>query len=126
MNKFRVWCKDKNEWEKDECLLRCDGTLFHRVGNNFVQLLPDNHIVERSTGLTDKNEKPIFQGDIILAIYDIGDGCDPRGLRKQTFTLDTWESFVEFIFDVGHGAYVELEVIGNIHDNLDLIESEDE
>jgi len=123
MNKFRVWCKDRNEWEKDECLLRGDGTLFHRVGNNFVQLLPNNHIIEWFTGLLDKNGVEIFEGDKILTTYDIGDGCDPRGLREKTFTLDTWEAFIEFIFDVGHDAYIELEVIGNIH-QPELIESE--
>ncbi len=85
----------------------------------------DPATVGQCTGIPDKNGAEVFGGDIILATYDIGDGCDPRGLREKTIILDTWEAFIEFIFDVGHDAYIEIEVIGNIHDNPELIESED-
>jgi len=52
--KYRVWCENKQEWEKDEVFLSQHGTLFHRdrVGELFP-LKPDSHKVSFFTGLHD-------------------------------------------------------------------------
>lgn len=37
-NKFRVWCKNKNEWEKDTVCITGTGQLFHIHNGNIVPL----------------------------------------------------------------------------------------
>ena len=87
--------------------------------------------VGQFTGLTDKNGKKIFEGDIVKAIqteYDedkeqpivfevkgemiFEDGC--FGLRAK--------HFVDFYATMWQEDNVELEIIGNIHDNPELLE----
>lgn len=64
---FRIWCKDKNEWEKDGVRIDAYGDQYHRKNclYDWVYVRPDNHIVEFSTRLQDANGKEIFQGDIV-------------------------------------------------------------
>lgn len=76
----------------------------------------DLETVGQYTGLTDKNGKKIFEGDI-LAIGENGE-------RYQTVSV----SFKDGAFRVSHYAInllgsrnIESEVIGNIHDNPELL-----
>lgn len=79
--------------------------------------------VGQYTGLTDKNGKKIFEGDIVrfsytgknrgveglaAVIFQNGKFCVEWGWHKDIVCLDGF-------------ANTTLEVIGNIHDNLELI-----
>ena len=64
-NKFRVWCKNKNEWEEHRCAVTTDGKLFHMTSSIMMPLKEENHIVEFYSGLNDHNGKFIFTGDIL-------------------------------------------------------------
>ena len=81
----------------------------------------DEYILEQFTGLVDRNGKRVFEGDIIhVDNYD-----------------DGWNSMVEFkggafAVDVEGKEYdytaigwleYEVEIIGNIHDNPELLEA---
>ena len=82
----------------------------------------DPSTVGQFTGLTDKNGKRIFEGDIVQAHFRTNHS-------KQIFRV-TFDDGM-FIFNNGHvklpvrGIY-GIKVIGNIHDNPELLEDEDD
>ena len=68
--KYRVWCKNKKEYEKDECFLTEDGRLFQLGAyGNMPPLSLDTHIVEQCTGTSINNNELVFEGDIIERTY---------------------------------------------------------
>ena len=80
------------------------------------------------TGLTDKNGTKIFEGDIVRAVL-------PKSNAIPEFVWpDMVVGFSEGAFSAMRGRYctplysfapaVELEVIGNIHENPELMEGE--
>jgi hypothetical protein len=107
--KFRVWCKDHNEWEKDLCVLMPGGSVCHaRRNGELVSLRPESHIAEFYTPVTDKNDRRICVGDIC----QVGD-------EKLEVYFD--DELCEFGFRNSHELFQaqfghEFEVIGNIHE----------
>ena len=125
--KFKIWCKDKNEWEKDKCLLNENGSLYHWGLNGLgMEIKPENHIIVFSTGLTDKNSKEIYEGDII-ATYP--KDKTPRIVKyyegKGAFVMEFGKLYDYFeehrnIQD-DYSVCQKLEIIGNIYENNNLI-----
>ena len=83
--------------------------------------------VGQYTGLTDKNGKKIFEGDILRFDY-IGNNLGVNGVSVCEFENGKfgvkWGYHKEFVCLDGF-ANTTLEVIGNIHDNPELLESGD-
>lgn len=77
----------------------------------------DPSTVEQFTGVTDMDNEPIYEGDIVERYGDRGtiifqDGC---------FSVD-WEDSTNTLFwYASDNLSMDLEVIGNIHDNKDLL-----
>lgn len=128
--KFRAWDKDR------ECFLPVI------VGNTDIK--DDNWIcpltfcevngeknwyhnetceIMQYTGLHDKNDKEIYEGDILsdnsLVIWD---------KRQSSFVMSKEEWLFNHYFGEGvdvENGFADTEVIGNIYDNPELLESEE-
>ena len=126
---FRGKRTDNNNWvEGAFCLKDCDepfGDMLDRP--SIIKYDPpcdgfwfrvDPETVGQFTGLFDKNGKKIFEGDIISGL-------------GNTYVCGWDEGNVEFtVFDgkesfgLAYAAYPCMEVVGNIHDNPELIKNE--
>ena len=111
-----VWIKKLND-EPYQCFI-ISHLAYMEYGefDDTYQVLPET--VGQYTGLTDKNGKRIFEGDIVCfhgELYNeifyivFADGCFRLGRKNgYSYTLQNLCS--------------ALEVIGNIHDNPELLE----
>lgn len=120
--KFRAWDKWGKKWvEKDLMLLIPKGEL-RELTQDGVDFTDDNRYeVVQYTGLKDKNDKEIYEGDIIQTT--IG-GDDFEHNKYRIFWEDKHASFdAENITDKGLliNWWYEIEVIGNIYENPKLI-----
>lgn len=132
--KFRAWDNTNNEWlnkEDAECLtIYLDGS--YEINRGWAKVFPELTI-EQYTGLKDRNGKEICEGDVVRAdVRWFNGGTHPRYFskaivifRQQAFML------VDSIEDTTHNeplwnyASDEVEVIGNIHENPELLGGEE-
>lgn len=122
--KFRIWDKTKNEWlgASDKNSVAFKG--FDLCGETLrLQQLPmdiedkSKYVVEESVDLTDDEGIPIYEGDIIKS------NGDEIGVIKycEGLWLIEWNSVGSS--DLGDFSFEfnALQVIGNIHENPELI-----
>lgn len=137
---YRVWCIDKNQWVKDDCLMNQYGSLMHFDGRHFVLLKEENHIVQWHTGLKDRSGKGIYVGDIIkteksevvttgetlVGLDDWGSPiyspahkikrCTHYGEVKRNYDGQYYVDGSDFSI-----AAIGIEVVGNIYENPELL-----
>ena len=65
MERFKVWCKEQNEWEKHQVVIDSSGNLFHMLPGRWIPLRKDNHVVCWSSGKFDKKGNEIYHGSIL-------------------------------------------------------------
>jgi len=127
--KFRAKRSDTGEWVY--------GDLAHAVritGEWDVPYVPcvriANYDVYEDTigqciGAKDKNRQPIYEGDIVTLIGDIYQVCYDKYLCAFVLCdkdVDIWERIAD---DCPQHTAKDLEIIGNIHDNPELMEGKE-
>lgn len=130
---FRGICTETGDWVKGHYVRLFDdkGNRFHRIYPGYAEsdcgdLYPDWYEVDpetvgQFTGLTDKNGKKIFEGDFVRCIRTM---CDEKPMvghivyDECCFSVQENKTPNQPAMDLCD----DFEVIGNIHDNTELLE----
>ena len=111
--------------EKFTAIMRTDATAYpHCEISGWEEVDPET--VGQYTGLTDKNGKKIFEGDIVHCIARMDEANCVIIFEEGEFRLIPERRYKNYVTGSGyHAIYCfEKEVIGNIHDNPELLQME--
>ena len=111
--KFRVWSEEDKEYRTDLNVFRlhdgkiiCTSPAYSLEGYRFD--------VEQYTELKDKNDKEIYEGDIVSIYKGSKNFAVEQNRGRWEIGLDSlylWQDFCE--------------IIGNVHENPELLEEEE-
>ena len=122
---FRGKRTDNSEWVEGDIIHKCEYRLIGQF-NDFSEyksslVIPES--VGQYTGLTDKNDKKIFEGDIIRV----------DDTENAVVDYDETSAFYMAVFNQAESdfgsliaQYPNVEVIGNVFDNPELLKSNNE
>ena len=117
--KFRIWDIDRKAMLGSQYVIFYDGDFYENYRDLEDGILIENIAVMQSTGLEDKNDVEIYEGDIYRYEYYTGSGVE---YRNRVVEWETTEVAYEGVFHGYELNNYEIEVIGNIYQNNDLLE----
>ena len=135
--KFRAWNNYYKETLSHDDLIEKieEGVEKETIPNHFVRydtcllsaILESEKLQERYelmqfTGLYDKNGTEIYEGDIVFVVYSILDSKEYYGVKfdNGSFVFYNKEQYVNLKIE----NCKDVEVIGNIFDNKELLKTE--
>ena len=131
--KFRAWDKTAKKFV-DDFSLRENGDLqfYNEKTLKWVSMPKERYVLMQYTGLKDKNGKEIYKGDVVRHDYAKGEefpsnglmvvGSEtPDGVRIVGFEMFDSRSSTTYSFDTTGEYDVDVEIIGNIYENPELL-----
>jgi len=121
--KFKIWCMDTKTWIKNEY-----GGYEFTMGDEHVGM--PSYIYVQYTGLKDKNGVEIYDGDIVNQWWRSSFGKDGDkiiGVHKIVFDeqqLAYGSNAGGFWYYLAKMHPMNIEVVGNIHENPELLEKD--
>ena len=116
--KFRAWDKRHNSMEYINDLYWFEENGIHDFND-------DNYIFMQNTGLKDKNEKEIYDSDIVKVTWGSGKivfyeviYCESLGYHYLRDTKNKEDDDIICIYD-----YSQMDVIGNVFNNPELLKN---
>lgn len=122
---FRGKRIDNDEWTEGYLFKQWNRTflLWGMTGDipNMIEVIPET--VGQYTGLTDKNGKKVFEGDVVEYAGSCGEivFAECRG----SFLSREKDMYCEWLSTLPRYGTGIMEIIGNIYDNKDLLEDKE-
>jgi hypothetical protein len=119
--KFRVWDNINKRYEKDLTLIDKDGDLCYQDGHKYCNgEHPEDFTIEQCTGLTDKNGKLIYEGDIVIGSWNtklivFWDAISASYMVKPLNNCGG-DRELHYYSNMDGVLYYNFEIIGNIHE----------
>ena len=124
--RYRAWDKEFKEMVRVDALVFDEQIIKTTYKNgNVVKEDLKNYVLMQSTGLTDKNGKEIFEGDV-LKVTNLSSWLEIVSFNedKAMFVSKETKRKVEEtpLYDLFNTDIFEVEIIGNIYTNPELAE----
>ena len=128
--KFRAWHHELGRLMSVKCMFFHDSEieefeLNDALMNDYITAYPDEIVLMQSTGLKDKNDKEIFEGDILACETD-NEVINLNVFWDEEHALFMFESKKyneqEPLAELVENNTYPFEIIGNIYENPDLLE----
>lgn len=128
--RYRVWHHELGRLMSVKCMFFYDSEieefeLNDALMNDYITAYPDEIVLIQSTGLKDKNDKEIFEGDILACETD-NEVINLNVFWDEEHALFMFESKKyneqEPLAELVENNTYPFEIIGNIYENPDLLE----
>lgn len=122
---FRAKRKDNGEWETGSLVYARMGTseeqasIADKMTAYHTPVIPET--VGQYTGLRDKNSTRIFEADIVK-VYDVY--CNETVVGVVEFCDGSFRIYDKDFTSYDRWMYCKVEVIGNVYDDVNLLEGE--
>jgi len=133
MRGYRFWDVKRNCYAPDDDFrITYKGEWATRLCSKYAGYKGEDIIAEQSTGLSDKNGKEIYEGDIVVFYFDADIGIledwdeDKSEYTKMVDVVDFVKGCFVFTSDIDLCTYAHrynnvCEAVGNIHENPELL-----
>ena len=123
--RYRAWDKEFNEMVQVDALVFEEQIVKATYKNgNVVKEDLKNYVLMQSTGLTDKNGKEIFEGDVVKMaknVYSEPTNYEIVRHRSGAYRLESKQHGCELWL-----RHTDCEIAGNIYKNPELLEEQDQ